>query len=221
MVADLVAWCDREVEVLRAIVDRDDLWAPQVDQRPPEMILRVLFTEAKPPDWRPNLLVRRGGPRYDEMCGRARKPDEADVRDYEWHPDGIKVSLTWWAFAEGSSSQWQAPTDLTASPQLAKIRPARSGGRGNAPTPSSPSCLATMTSPSRCTARWVRFTARGIGATRARTVGVGRLAPLTPPSRAKGAVADAQAAAPARPGAYFRLAILFKDSGPPLSLAAN
>jgi len=55
------------------------------------------------------------------MCERARKPDEADVRYYEWHPDGIKVSLTWWAFAPGSSSQWQSPTDLTASPQLAKI----------------------------------------------------------------------------------------------------
>jgi len=27
------------------------------------------------------------------MCVRARKPDEADVCDYEWHPDGIKVSL--------------------------------------------------------------------------------------------------------------------------------
>ena len=95
--------------------------AATVEQHPPEMILRVPITE-KPPGRRPNLLVRRGGPRYDEMCVRARKPDEADVRDYEWHPDGIKVSLTWWAFAEGSRSQWwQSPTDLTASPQLAKI----------------------------------------------------------------------------------------------------
>jgi hypothetical protein len=47
---------------------------------------------------------------------------------YEWHPDGIKVSLTWWAFAEGSSSQ--SPTDLTASPQLAKVLNPAAAQRG-------------------------------------------------------------------------------------------
>ena len=71
--------------------------------------MRVPITEAKPPGRLPNLLVRRGGPRYDEMCERARKPDEADVRDCEWHPDGIKVKQI--AMAGAGQSHSVAPAE--------------------------------------------------------------------------------------------------------------
>jgi hypothetical protein len=65
-VADLVAWCDREVGVRAPSSVETTLGTATVEQHPPEMILRVPITE-KPSGRRPNLLVRRGGPRYDEM----------------------------------------------------------------------------------------------------------------------------------------------------------
>jgi hypothetical protein len=47
------------------------------------------------PGRRANVFVHRDCPRYGEMCERAHKP-EADPAEFEWHPEGIKVSLTWW-----------------------------------------------------------------------------------------------------------------------------
>jgi hypothetical protein len=43
------------------------------------------------------------------MCERARKPDEADVRDCEWHPDGIKVKQI--AMAGAGQSHSVAPAE--------------------------------------------------------------------------------------------------------------
>lgn len=47
------------------------------------------------PGRRANLLVRRGMPRYDEMCERARSGN-ADPAEFQFVPEGIRVSLAWW-----------------------------------------------------------------------------------------------------------------------------
>ena len=47
------------------------------------------------PGRRANVIVPRECPRYEEMHQRALKAD-SDPAEWEWHPKGIKVSLSWW-----------------------------------------------------------------------------------------------------------------------------
>lgn len=56
---------------------------------------RIATTTPPSPGRRASLLIRKGRPRYEEMCERARAPG-VDPAEFQWHADGIKVSLLWW-----------------------------------------------------------------------------------------------------------------------------